>query len=65
MPSLWHDVLLASANWYYDGPGWIVMIIVSLMIGPQFASKRWKFWAIFTIIFVVIMPLVLLLVRHC
>ncbi len=51
------EALLASAAWYFDGPGWIInTCIVGPAIGAMIADKRSKFW-VFTGLFVVlIMP---------
>lgn len=58
------DALKASGDWYFDGPGWIIMMLVVAPLIAWQGYRRPKFWWPVFVVVVVVMPLGLLLLAR-
>lgn len=57
------EALKASADWYFDGPGWLIMtILVAPLIGYATNIRPRFWWPVFAVV-VAIIPFILLAIR--
>lgn len=55
--------LLTIANWYFDGPGWIIAIFTGILIVRAAQTKPLIWWPVFVVANIII-PFVFIVIRQ-